>query len=386
MNELIINPIYYPLLENKNRYLILYGGAGSGKSYFAAQKILIRTIQEPGHRFLIIRKVAKTIRKSCYQLLIDIINQYNLNDYFHIIDSRMDIECLANGNEIMTAGVDDVEKLKSIQEPTGIWIEEATELHESEFRQIDLRLRSRTKNYEQIIFTFNPISVLHWLNKINLNDSYTLKTTYRNNKFVSNNYVKTLESLKEQDDNFYKIYALGEWGMLEDLIYKPFIKLDKFPMFEEIIYGLDFGYNNPTALVKIGIKDKEYFLEELIYQSKLLNTDIIDRMKLFGIKKEFIYCDSAEPGKIEEINRAGFKAKPSDKSVKDGIDFCKRQKIYTLGSNINLNKESLNYSYRKDKNGNVIDEPVKFNDHAMDAMRYAIYSHSKKARPGVRFI
>jgi phage terminase large subunit len=152
--------------------------------------------------------------------------------------------------------------------------------------------------------------------------------------------------------------------------------LQEFPILSDIIYGLDFGYNNPTALVKVGIKDSEFYLEEKIHQSKLVNADVIELIKGMNVSANTpIYCDSAEPNRIEEIKRAGFNSLTSDKSVKDGIDFCKRQKYYTLASNANLNKEWAGYSYAKDKSGLVIDEPVKFKDHFPDAIRYAVFTH-----------
>lgn len=155
--------------------------------------------------------------------------------------------------------------------------------------------------------------------------------------------------------------------------------MKKYPeSFDEIIYGLDFGYNNKTALIKIGIKEGEYYLEELIYKEHLTNLDLINEMNKLNIKKsDYIYCDASEPGRIEELRKHGYNCYPADKNVKDGIDYLKRCKIYSNSRNDGINKEVLHYSYKQDKNGNILDEPVKFNDHCMDAIRYAIYTHSK---------
>lgn len=155
-------------------------------------------------------------------------------------------------------------------------------------------------------------------------------------------------------------------------------------MFPEIIYGLDFGFNQQTGLLEIGIKDNEYYLRELIYETKLTNQDLISRMcELIKDKNAFIYADNAEPDRIEEIHRAGFFGiRAADKSVKDGLDYCKRLKFYTLESNVNLNAEVYSYKYKEDKNsGIVLDEPVKFRDHLMDCKRYACYTHCKAEKP-----
>lgn len=374
-----INKVYLPLLENKSRYLHIYGGAGSGKSVFAAQKLIIRLMMERNNRFLIIRKVAKTIRNSQFSLLKSLIYSSGLQEYFNIKDSELRIENEYTKSEVISAGVDDAEKLKSIFGITSVWIEEATELEQNDFLQIDLRLRGKTRYYKQIILTYNPINAYHWLNTIVQKNCTKLRTTHKDNKYIDDDYKKVLLSLKEQDENFYNIYTLGQWGTLKNVVYKPFEILEEYPQnFDEVIYGLDFGYNNKTALVRVNIKDGEYFLDELIYKEHLTNADLIGKMRELKINKsDYVYCDAAEPDRIEELRRNGFNCYPADKNVKSGIDFIKRCKIYSNKKNEGVNKEVLYYSYKQDKDGNLLEEPVKFNDHCMDAIRYAIYTHSR---------
>ena len=163
--ENVLNPVYIPYLYIKKRYLILKGGAGAGKSHFACQKILHRTIKEKGHRFLIIRKVKDTIRKSVFQLFKDYIIKWDLWDEFKINESNMSITFRSNGNEILFAGVDDPEKLKSIEGITGVWIEESTELYLLDFEELDRRLRGIFHTYMQIILTYNPILKSNWTYK-----------------------------------------------------------------------------------------------------------------------------------------------------------------------------------------------------------------------------
>jgi phage terminase large subunit len=371
------NDVYVPLIRKENRYVILFGGAGSGKSVFAGQKLLLRSLKETGHKFLLIRKVARTIRGSQFSLLKSLIENGNLGEFFYIRESDLSITCKLNGNTFISAGMDDREKIKSIHGITSIWIEEATELNLQDFRQIDLRLRGKTPHYKQILLTFNPVDALHWLNTVQLKNSVKLKTTYKDNKFIDDEYYTVLEGLKDQDPEYYKIYAKGEWGIKRSVIYNPFEILKEYPKhFEDEIYGLDFGFNNPSALIHIGIYDNQFYLTELIYKSKLTTSDLITEIYKAGYKPgKKVYCDSAEPGRIQELRDAKINAYPSEKSVKDGIDYIKSLKIYSKDTNNNINKEVLTYSYSQDKNGNILDDPVKFNDHCLDAIRYALFTH-----------
>ncbi len=376
----LTNEIHYPLYRNQSRYLVLYGGAGSGKSVFAAQKILVRMLTEQPHRFLVVRKVARTLRFSVFSLFQDLIAQWSLSPLFKINKSDMTITCI-NSNQIIFAGLDDVEKLKSIAGITGIWIEEASELEQKDFQQLDLRLRGPTKYYKQIILTFNPISALHWLKKVFFDykkeNATAVKSTYKDNKFIDPEYVKVLEDLKNQDITYYKIYALGEWGILGNLVFTNYVIEDIPPndeSYNAIYYGLDFGYNDPSALIKIGWKDSEIYVLDEIYERHLTNTELIKLCESRIDKKHLIIADSAEPDRIKEFKKAGFRIQPCTKgkdSVKFGIDWLKRRKIHIHPSCVNTIKEIQTYKYREDKDGNVLDEPVDFNNHAMDALRYA---------------
>jgi len=370
-------------LNNWVRTEIFYGGAGSGKSFFVAQRMLYRLLGELGHHYLVVRKVARTNRHSTFALLEGIIRSWKMSRIFRINKSDMEIRCV-NGNNIIFSGLDDVEKLKSIANITGIWVEEASEISESDFNQLNLRLRGITKRPKQITLTFNPISSLSWIKKrffdfIDEENTIIFKTTYKDNNFIDDEYKKVLEDLKYQDEVYYNVYALGNWGVLGNLVYTNWEVVSEIPeSFDRIIWGLDFGYNNPTAFVKVGIKDDEIFLIDEIYRTGLTNLDLIFELEKKVKKREDIFADSAEPARIEEIRRKGFNIYPADKSVKDGIDTVKRNKLFISGECSNLIKEIQTYKYKKDKDDNSLDEPVKFNDHAMDAMRYAIYTGLKE--------
>lgn len=221
----LTNDTFYPLYGCRDRYLVLMGGGGSGKSVFTAQKIIMRILSEEKHRFLVLRKVAKTLRESVFMEIKNVINRWGLQRLFKIpkgTSSELHITCV-NGNEILFAGLDDVEKLKSISGITSIWIEEASETTPEDFRQLDIRLRGRTQNYKQMMITFNPIDINHWLKKEffdrKRDNCTTIHSTYKNNRFLDAEAIKVLEGFKITDPYFYQVYALGEWGVLGKTIF-----------------------------------------------------------------------------------------------------------------------------------------------------------------------
>ena len=214
-----INKVFIECWKDKSRYQILWGGSGSGKSIYAAQQTILRINGEEKHRILCIRKVANTLRASVYQILYDTISALGLMSEFKINQTEMRFTHLPTGNEILLCGLDDVEKLKSIAGITSIWVEEATEISEADFDQIDLRLRGETVNYKQIVLTFNPIDERHWLKKRFFDNppenSHSLRTTFKDNSFIDDEYRQVLEMKASLSPNLYRIYYLGEWGREE---------------------------------------------------------------------------------------------------------------------------------------------------------------------------
>lgn len=396
-----INKAYKPAFDFWGRFLVLLGGRGSGKSVAVAQKQLTRVMSETGIRLALVRKTFRSIRKSQFQLLKDLIKAYGWREYFEIREVDMEVHCLLTGSALYSAGLDDTERLKSITGLAGGWIEEATELNQWDFHEVDLLLRAGIAEGEeskdvrrQLALTFNPIDANHWLNgyfvQDGRRDSLIIRTTWRDNRFIDDAYKRVLAELKDVDENLWRIYSEGEWGVLKNLIYPPLLlDLKAYPEFEDVFYGLDFGFNNPSALVQIGEKDDEYFTRELIYQTRLNNSELIDRMKGVippHLRHRAIYCDSAEPDRINELYNAGFKgARPAKKglataaktAIQDRIDFIKRKKIHSIPENENLNKEWKTYKYREDKNGDPMEEPVNAFNHAINAVEYGIYTHKK---------
>ena len=211
------NDVFLPLFFVRSRWLVLMGGGGSGKSHFAARKLVERCVSEAGHRILVTRKFFNSLRLSCYALLCDEIQTYYPDCGAVMTVSPMRIT-FPNGSVILFAGLDDVEKLKSIHHITSVWVEEASECLERDVDQLNIRLRDESPYYKQIIVTFNPVSVTHWL-KARFFDRtaenvVTSRSTYKDNRFLPAEYGEELERYRELDPYYYAVYCLGEWGVL----------------------------------------------------------------------------------------------------------------------------------------------------------------------------
>jgi phage terminase large subunit len=238
-------------------------------------------------------------------------------------------------------------------------------------------------HYKQIMMTFNPISVEHWIKKRffdeKVPDTWTHHSTYLDNPFIDEEYKNVFERLKTSNRNYYSIYALGNWGVYDGLVFEQWREVESVPEdYDKRFIGIDFGYNAPSAVVAVYVKGANLYWDEVIYQSNLTNTDLIQLMKAEGINGT-IYCDSAEPDRIEELKRAGFNAHKANKSNRiDTIDFTKSFNLHITRRSVNLKRELSMYVWDKDRDGNALDEPVKINDHAIDAGRYATFTGMRK--------
>jgi len=383
--ELEINKVYLPFLDNDKRYEIFYGGAGSGKSRFIAQKKIIQHMRDTRRKTLVVRKVGRTIRESAFAELKIVIYQHDLTQYFRIPKGKTDFDIMGpNGNQFVFTGLDDAEKLKSIVGITDVWVEEASEITEEDFNQLDLRLRGKTPFPKQITLTFNPISALSWLKKrfFDISDPNvsTLKTTYKDNRFLDDEYIEVLEGLERKDYTYYQIYTLGNWGVLGNLVYSNYV-VEDFPReddhYSSVYAGVDFGFNDPSAVVKIGWKDDELYILDELYRKGLTNTELMQEIEDSKVvsKNHHLTGDSAEPARIKEFRQKGYDIRGAEKakdSVKFGIDWIKRHRIHIHSSCQNFLNEIQSYKYREDKDGNVLEEPVDMSNHLMDAMRYAL--------------
>lgn len=385
------SPAFVPLFKDQSRYQVAWGGAGSGKSHIVARKILYRVLKESDcqHKFLIVRKVNKTLKRSVFTLFRNIISRWGLYQEFDFNNTDLTITYRANGAQLMFTGMDDPEKLKSIEGVTGIWMEEATEFTQEDFEQLDLRLRGQTKYPKQIILTLNPISEQHWIKKVFFDDpiegAFTLHTTYLDNAFIDDEYRMVMENKKKTNPRYYNIYALGQWGTAEGLVFPGAVQRVIRP--EELdglicVQGLDFGYtNDPTAFVQsyIDLKNKRLFVCDGFYNTGMSNTAIAGAIKGMLAHKCMTTADSSEPKSIDSIRDKGVKIKGALKgadSVNAGIAFLEEFEIIVNSHLTDIWKEFLNYSWAIDKKTNkTTNKPVDDFNHAIDAIRYSVEDH-----------
>lgn len=373
----VIHKIWKALISNK-KVVIAYGGAGSGKSYTVAQYLIVTALQYPDLRAFITRKTNPSLRLSTWKLMTELLSEYEIP---HTVFAGEQTIAFPNGSVFVFRGMDDPEKLKSTEFNIA-WMEEATEFDLQDYLQVKLRLRRKAvKGFtNKVILSFNPVPSWvkgYFFEEKRENDIEIVRVTYKDNPFLHSEYIEVLEALREQSKIHYQIYVLGEFAVPEHIVFSNWETVDELPSsFDDVVYGIDFGYNNPTAVLKIGLMDDNVYVLDEVYKQYLTNADLIGVLESFvDNKRRFIYADSSEPQRIEEIRRAGFNIFPAKKDVKLGIDFLKRKKIYIARHCVNTLKEIKLYSWKQNNNGDVLDEPVKINDHTMDALRYAVYSY-----------
>jgi len=398
--KIVIGESFFPLLEDRSRYLVMCGGRGSGKSEFAARKIFLRCIKEGRHRILVMRKIRKTLEQTVILVMRRVLAENNVVHEYNKSDRTIHFAGPSGMNELVFDGLDDPEKIKSIAGITSMWIEEATEFSREDFLKVDLCLREPTPDYHQIMLTFNPQEVqARWLKDMFFGPVPHPQARVHNSTVDDNPmkkldpqtwaaYCGTLDALKDQDDALWKISRLGLWAARTGQIFAWDVTPLPALSFDEIWYGGDFGYSvDPAAVVKIYRKADEFWLEEIVYQTGLTNPMLATEMTRAGVNGNTItYFDSAEPKSIEELRRAGLNVHPCDKgpdSVRAGIDFLKSKKIHIVEGSQNLYNEASEYCWRKDKNDRPLPEPVKDRDHLMDAVRYGVYTHCAKGAPQV---
>lgn len=391
-----VTPIFYRNMYSTADIVANRGSAGSSKSHSVLQTLVYRFCEQPNKKILILRKTLPSMRLSTLMHLHKIFKEFGISN--KVKEEKVTLNYYNNskaskgyGNLIHLGSVDDKEKIKS-SEWNIIWIEEATEFSYDDFKTISLynRAPSTDGSKNQVFVSFNPIDEHHWLRTKLLLDERTMKingveeihSTFRDNPFLPEDTRRKYENLVNQDLNYYRIYGLGEWGKLDDLIYSNWdIVPFNLDIEGEVFFGLDFGYNDPSALVKIIVKGDDVWEEELLYESGLNNQQLVNKLKEIipsRLAMRPMYCDSAEPDKIDEIRKAGFNARPANKSVLDGIDFVKRMKCHVFDNSPDIIKEKRSYSWCKDKEGHPIDKPVDFMDHLMSAERYAIFTPLRK--------
>jgi phage terminase large subunit len=412
---------YIPIISDRQRYILMYGGRDSAKSYTAAQKVIFHCLNERYFKCVCLRKIFADIRDSQMETLWSVIESWGLQDYFKYTVSPLRIVCTLNNNQILARGLDRPAKLKSIKDITHIWAEEADEIALSDFVTSDTSIRSSYSNaLLQFILTFNPESEEGWINSYFFKhkseyekddgshtyiessqpDTTILHTTYKHNEFCPQARGDRYERLKitmGEDDNFYRVFCLGLWGnALKGLVFDKVKYATKFPERSECKihgYGLDYGFtNDPTAIIECALAHGELWFREICYKTGLVNTgkhSIEAELKQKDVKsQEEIIAESAEPKSNAEIKRAGFNIKPVSKgkgSVEAGISSMKQYPINIVGSP-NMKKEAKSYKYALDKEGEPTNKPIDAWNHAWDAARYWFMERVMKPKKEIRVI
>lgn len=378
---------FLPLLNDySHRWEIYKGSAGSGKSHFITQKIIIKALREK-RRVMICRRYGTTMRNSVFKLFKDVIESFKITHLTRIKESDMSIT-LPNGSEIIFVGLDNEEKLLSIAGITDVFIEEVYEVPKEIVDQLNLRMRGKAPN-QQIYMAFNPISAKHWLydfceGSTRPESSIYSQSTFRDNPFLPDEYVKALEDMYRTNPNKARVFCDGNWGAdVEGLVYKNHVVSD-FDINElikqglEVRVGIDWGFVDPTTVV-VSLFDKpkkEIYIIGEFYKRGATLEEIKDGIIQLGISKQKMHCDGAEPDKVDYLRRNGFNAVSAKKgagSVKAGISFLQDMKIICHESCVNVAAELENYVYLKDKKtGQYIEDSYDHDfSHTMDALRYS---------------
>ena len=285
ISKKVFNDVYLPYLENQDRYLLFYGGGSSGKSYFIAQRFIYKLLHPTRCNLLVVRQTGDTNRKSTFPLLKQVISNWNLAKHFKVNESDMRIICLLTGNEVAFAGLDDVEKIKSITfangELTDIWVEEATETQEASINQLKVRLRGG-KTKKQMVLSFNPVNIQHWIKKHFMDSKLATVcfSTYKDNKFLTDDDRKALEDLKYTDEYTYEVYCLGKWGILGKTVFDARAiqtRLDNIPKAIKTGY-FEYDYDGLKISNIRWINDREGYIN--IYQ--LPNTPVVTKYCIGG--------------------------------------------------------------------------------------------------------
>lgn len=385
---------YLPYIRDyKTRVNVFYGGAGSGKSYFVMQKIILKALDSQ-RKVLIVRKVGATLKESVWSLTLELIHTGGLAPTVKQINkSDLTIEFL-NGSVLLFKGLDDSEKIKSINGITDIVIEEATEITLDDFTQLNLRLRSKKPN-NQIHLMFNPVSKANWVYKYFFekkpDNCVIVQTTYRDNPHLPKEYVDSLHALENKNPAYYKIYVRGEFATLDKLVFPVIQKriISEDELTDAWFWaGMDFGYTNDPTAITWGyynpVQNDLYITGE--YDKIGMTNDVIaETLISLGLSKEKIVADSAEPKSITELRNHGIKriiasVKGAD-SVKNGIDRMQRCNIIIDERCTKTIEEFENYTWQKDrKTGEYINQPVDSYNHHIDSIRYGIQTVINKKR------
>jgi len=373
----------YRDIQSSRRICILQGGTRSGKSYSALQWLLVRALSEANIVISIVRKSFPSMRVSIMRDFVGILkelgiwdeNQWSATEHIYTFD---------NGSMVEFMSIDSSEKRKGSARDY-LFIDEANELSREDYFQLFIRTRKKT------IIAYNPSfgTNNYIFTEIQTHPEADLYiSTFKDNPYLEKQLIEEIERLKDINPEYYKIYGLGLPGNNVGTIFSINI-IEEVPEDAEFIaFGMDFGFSvDPTALVALWRKDKDLYIEELIYQKGMVTSDIANRLRELEVGREEIWADSAEGRLIEELYRSGFNIKPVKKgkdSIRMGIDLMMQYRLNVKKNSVNIVKEFGEYVWMVDKNGNFENVPVDYSNHSIDAIRYVCMErlNAKKIKAG----
>lgn len=386
----------------RGRYRVCKGSRASKKSKTSALWFIVNLMKHPAANLLVVRATYNTLRNSCFTELKWAIARLGVQQYWQINLSPLEMTYLPTGQKIYFRGLDDPLKVTSITVDVGVlcwlWIEEAYEIDSEEsFDTLDESIRGQVPDglFKQITLTFNPWNEHHWLKKrfFDAPDSDVLaKTTnYLCNEFLDDADLRVFERMKRDNPRRYQVAGLGNWGMVDGLVYENFreaeFEISDLPDTARSFFGLDFGYtNDPTAFWAgmVDEKSKKIWVFDEMYERGMSNERIAERITEMGYAKEVITADSAEPKSIDRLRTLGLRrvraAQKGKDSILNGIDRIQDYELIVHPRCKNFLVEIYNYTWAKDKFGRAINKPIDDFNHLMDAMRYALESDTKHAR------
>ena len=362
---------YYHVKECKSKIQIHQGGTRSGKTYSILTALIELCHKNSGLVITICRKTFPALRATAMRDFFEILNNEDI--YNPDLHNKSDATYQLWGNMVEFISIDQPQKVRGRKRDV-LFINEANEINLEDWRQLLLRTTGR------VLLDYNPSDEFHWIYEevIPREDAEFFRTTYKDNPFLPQSVVLEIERFKTADENFWKVYGLGERGTSQATIFTHWKEINQIPNEYKLLnIGLDFGYtNDPTAIVRVYTDGHGFAVDELCYATRLTNSDISKVLRDNQVdRSDVVICDSAEPKSIDEIHAHGFNthgARKGKDSVKNGIQFLHSRPLLVTARSVNLIRELRNYKWKEDKNGKQLNEPVDSFNHAIDAMRYAI--------------
>ncbi len=367
-------------INRTDRKLLIEGSAGSGKTIYAVHKVLKYGLEHKNARIGVFRDTLPALKATSWLELREALENYGIPFYEN---KNEGIIRLPTGSTILFKPLDDLKKIRSLNLDF-VWVEQAEEISFAVFAELEKRIRGivSKKSFGQFLLTVTPEGTDHWIyNYFHRQKRGTiLHFHYTENPFLPEEYVKEYEELKEIDIELYYKYTLGKWGKLSNIVFENWDEQPPVSGVEKWTAGVDFGYNNPSCFLLIGWYDGEPYIVREVYKRRLTNPEFIDEIiavlndeGLTPGKLDKVYCDAAEPDRIQEFCQRGFDAVPGVKDVAARLETNRSVQIHISPGCVETKREIKNYKYQKDKDGNILDKPVDFKNHAMDAMGYDVY-------------